>query len=263
MKVLVIQNKIYKSIQHTLKSIQSTLDSLNNVDFDFILFPEMFTTPYDKTSIINYGLFTNEIIAFLTRTAQTYHCYVIGGSLPEISQGKYYNTSFIFNRKGVIINKYRKNHLFSITYPNGTTFNEADVITPGNELITFDTEFGKMGICICFDIRFPVLVRRLMKKGASVIFVPASFNTYTGPLHWRITFRARAIDNQLFIIGASPARNSYGSYIPYGHSICVNPLGQVLHELTSKKGYFIAHLDLNQISKTRKQLPIIQNDYDI
>ncbi len=112
---------------------------------------------------------------------------------------------------------------------------------------------------ICFDIRFPELADKLMKLGAKVIFVPAAFNTYTGPLHWQTTFRARAIDNQLFFVGCSPSADSFGEYCIYGHSIVTNPLGEILNELKEEPGVIIQKLDLKEIEEVRNKIPIVKN----
>ena len=92
-----------------------------------------------------------------------------------------------------------------------------------------------------------------------MIFVPAAFNTFTGPLHWRTTFRARAIDNQLFMVGCSPSRNSFGSYLTYGHSLLVNPYGEVLNEMNEQPGYFTMSVDLNLVEEARNRIPILKN----
>ncbi len=260
MKITVIQNKVFKNIDETLKNVLAMVNKSAIENTDFLILPEMFTTPYELEYFELYKQTkSDKVIKFLTNLAVKYSVYVIGGSIPYFEDDKIYNTAFIFNRKGQIVSQYNKIHLFEITYPNGTHFREADTLTKGSEIVTFDTEFGIMGVMICFDIRFPLLANKLMEKGAKVIFVPAAFNTYTGPLHWRTTFRARSIDNQLFMVGCSPSNNSFGNYDVYGHSIIVNPYGEVLKELSSKEKVFTLDLDLNQIETARKRIPILKN----
>lgn len=260
MKIAVIQNKVYENISQTLENINLLLDKANLENIDFLVFPEMFTTPYENKYFIKYSQKEDSLILdFLNRVSLKYNTYIIGGSIPFIDDGKIFNSTFVFNRDGKIIARYDKIHLFEIEYPDGTKFSENEVFTPGSKLGIFDTEFGQMGVMICFDIRFPYLASKLMEVGAKVIFVPAAFNTFTGPLHWRTTFRARAIDNQLFLVGASPSSDSYGSYKTYGHSIVVNPLGKVLYEFSDLESMIVIDLDLSQIDKARQTIPIIKN----
>lgn len=261
MRVLIIQNKVYKTIKENINHLQVMLDKIPVSKVDFIVFPEMFTTPYEMNFLKNNQQSSSgEVIQFLQRTARKYQAYIIGGSIPENDQEKLYNTCFVLNRQGLTISKYRKIHLFSVIYPDGTKFDEAHTLSKGSKPITFETEFGTMGLMICFDIRFPLLSRKLRNWGSKILFIPAAFNTYTGPLHWHTTFKARAIDNQLFVIGASPARESYGEYEPYGHSLVVDPLGQIINELDENEGYLIVDIDLENVEKARKTIPIVKLD---
>lgn len=260
MKVVVVQNKVHKHINDTLESINMMLEQQDLTRCDFIVFPEMFMTPYEFHYINEYKQTEDsQVINFLKQVAIKYHSYVIGGSIPFDLNHSIYNSSFILNREGVVIHRYDKIHLFEITYPNGSYYSEKEIFKEGSNLGVFDTEFGKIGIMICFDIRFPELADKLMKKGVKAIFVPAAFNTFTGPLHWQTTFRARAIDNQLFVIGCSPSADSYGSYQVYGHSIITNPYGTVLEELTENSGIIIQDLELKVNEEARNKIPIIKN----
>ena len=106
----------------------------------------------------------------------------------------------------------KKMHLFDIDIKGGQYFKESDTLTAGDQVTVFDTEFGKIGLCICFDFRFPELARQMVDKGAKVILVPAAFNMTTGPAHWELLFRQRAVDNQIFTLGTAPARNEREEY---------------------------------------------------
>lgn len=264
MKITVIQNQVKEKISDSLKSVNELLIKSGISNTDFIVLPEMFTTPYElKYLKENAGKDTSLILSFLKNIALKYNCYVIGGTIPFKENNKIYNRMYVFNRFGEIITKYDKIHLFEVTYSNQKHFKESDILTKGNEIITFKTEFGEMGVMICFDIRFPRLAEKIADKGAKVIFVPAAFNTFTGPLHWRTTFRARAIDNQLYLVGCSPSRNSYGNYLTYGHSLLVNPYGEVLNEMNEQPGYFTMNINLDLIQEARKRIPILANRVDL
>ena len=123
----------------------------------------------------------------------------------------------------------------------------------------FDSEFGKIGLCICYDFRFPELARLMVDKGAKAIIVPASFNMTTGPAHWDIMFRSRAIDNQVYTIGCSPARDYDYSYISYGHSLIVSPYGDILCELDEKENFITYDIDLDYVDEIREQLPLLKH----
>jgi len=260
MKLLLIQNDVFKEIKDSLNNLENLLLSFKKERLDFIVFPEMFTTPYQIDLFNEYVQNDNsQVVKWLKDIAIRYEAYVIGGSVPEQINNNIYNTSYIFNRSGDLIKKYRKMNLFSVVYPDNSSFDEGAVLSPGEEIGVFATEFGVMGIMICFDIRFPILANEIMQKEAKIIFVPGAFNDFTGPLHWETTFRARAIDNQLYMVGVSPSSNSYGTYKTYGHSLIVNPMGQVIKSLDRKQGVICMDIELEEIEKVRKLIPIVYN----
>lgn len=260
MNVIVLQNKVAEHISDSIDGVYAQIEQANIKQVDFIVLPEMFMSPYDLNSFQkNSQTLADDVILFLSNLAREYQAYVIGGSIPFEQEGKLYNTSFVFNRSGKIILRYDKMYLFEVTYPDGSTFRERDVLEAGDIPGVFDTEFGKMGLMICFDIRFPELADRIAKQGVKAIFVPAAFNTFTGPLHWHTTFRARAIDNQLFVIVASPSRDSFGDYEVYGHSMIVSPLGKIIKELNEAPDIIETEIDLGEVEHARNVIPIIKN----
>ena len=192
--------------------------------------------------------------------ARKYHIYLIAGSMPEADDvGKVYNTSYIFDRDGKQIGKHRKAHLFDINVKNGQHFKESDTLTSGDHATVFATEFGKMGVMICYDIRFPEFARTMVLDGARMIFVPAAFNMTTGPAHWELTFRARALDNQIYMLGCAPARDTQAGYISWGHSIVTDPWGKVMKQLGEKEGILIEEIDLDREDQIREQLPLLKH----
>ncbi len=223
-----------------------------------VVLPEMFNCPYDIHCFHDYAeqIPTGETTNHLSSLAQAHGLYLVGGSIPELVGELLYNTSVVFNPQGEIIAKHRKAHLFDVRVKNGIEFIESQVLTAGTSATLFDTPWGKFGLEICYDIRFPELTRKMAKDGARLVIVPAAFNMTTGPIHWELLFRSRALDNQIFMIGASPARNPDASYVAYGHSLAVNPWGQVLIQLEEKPGILIADLNLTQIEEVREALPI-------
>lgn len=225
---------------------------------DFAVLPEMFCCPYDNACFRAYGEpESGETQAALSSLAAELGIYIIGGSLPELTGGNVYNTCYVYGRDGTQLAKHRKAHLFDINVAGGQCFRESDTFTPGGAITTFETEFGVMGLCICFDLRFEELARCMCLRGAKAIFVPAAFNMTTGPAHWEILFRQRAVDNQCFTVGVSPARDVTASYVAYGNSIAVDPWGSVLCRADAAECTLYADLDLARLDAVRQQLPIL------
>lgn len=258
--ILALQKKTYASPRENMDAVRDMLAQYKREKPDFLLLPEIFTCPYDNSQ---FPLFAQEdgdsVYCFLAELARTNHFYVIGGSVPERDEeGKIYNTSYVFDWKGELIGKHRKVHLFDIDVPGGQYFKESDVLSPGKEMTVFDTEYGRMGVCICFDIRFPDLFLQMRRAGVRMVFVPAAFNMTTGPAHWQTLFRSRALDQQIFMAGCSPARDETASYIAYGHSIVTDPWGRILRELDEKEGILDIELDLAETDRIRTQIPLGQ-----
>lgn len=225
---------------------------------DIGVLPEMFCCPYDNSCFRSYGEEEGgPVQRTLSALAAELGMYIVAGSLPELEEDRVYNTSYVYDRHGVQLAKHRKAHLFDIDVKGGQRFRESDVLSPGNEITTFETEFGTMGLCICFDLRFEELARCMCLRGAKCLFVPAAFNMTTGPAHWELLFRQRAVDNQCFTIGVSPAKDEGASYVAYGNSIAADPWGTVLCRAGAGPEILYADLDLNRLEAVREQLPIL------
>ena len=225
---------------------------------ELAVLPEMFCCPYQNDCFRAYGEAEGgEAQTALRAAAAETGMYVVGGSLPELDGGRVYNTSFVYGRWGEVLAKHRKAHLFDIDVEGGQRFMESDTLSPGNAVTTFETEFGMMGLCICFDLRFEELARCMCLRGARVIFVPAAFNMTTGLAHWELLFRQRAVDNQCFTVGVSPARDETAGYVAYGNSIAVDPWGSVLCRAGAEETTLYADLDLERVDAVRRQLPIL------
>ncbi len=258
-KVANIQMNIKNDKEENFKTVEKYLEIVSKENVDVVLLPEMFNCPYQTSNFPIYAELEGEMSwQKCSALASKYGIYLVAGSMPEKDlEGRVYNTAYVFDRQGNQIGKHRKAHLFDISVKDGQTFKESDTLTAGNQVTVFETEFGTMGICICYDFRFPELVRLMVNKGAKVILVPAAFNMTTGPAHWEILFRNRALDNQVFVIGTAPARNEASGYTSWGHSIVVAPWGNIIEQMEEKEGYIINELDLSQVDKIRKELPLL------
>ena len=183
--------------------------------------------------------------------------WLVAGSMPEADGERIYNTSFVFDPAGRQAAFHRKMHLFDIDVKGGQRFMESETFTAGDSVTVFDTPCGKLGLCICFDLRFPELARCMALAGARAIVTPAAFNMTTGPAHWELLFRQRAVDNQLFTLGVAPARDEQGPYVSYGNTILCSPWGEVLARAGSAPALLLADVDLNQNESIRAQLPLL------
>ena len=167
-------------------------------EIDLAVLPEMFCCPYDNSCFHRYGEEAGgEAQQALSALARERGIWLIGGSIPELEGGNVYNTSFVYAPDGSCAARHRKTHLFDIDVAGGQRFMESETLTPGSDITTFETPWGTMGLCICFDFRFEELARLMTLRGAKVLFVPAAFNMTTGPAHWELLFRQRAVDNQV------------------------------------------------------------------
>ena len=179
--------------------------------------------------------------------------------MPEQEGERVYNTCFVFSPEGEQIAKHRKVHLFDIDIPGGQRFMESDTFTPGEHFTVFDSPWGKIGVAICFDIRFVEQFRAMALMGAKLVLVPGAFNLTTGPAHWERSFRMRAVDNQVFTAGCAPAQDMTASYHSWGHSMVCDPWGRVLCSLEEEPGLLVQELDLAQTDAIRGQIPILKN----
>ena len=260
-KVAAIQMPTVTDKMQNVRTAGIYLEKIKDEKPDFVILPEMFCCPYQTQ---NFPVYAEEeggpVWQQLSEYAKQYGIYLIGGSMPEKdAEGKVYNTSYIFDRQGKQIGKHRKVHLFDIDVTGGQTFKESDTLTAGDHDTVFDTEFGRMGVMLCFDIRFPELARMMVNDGAKAILVPAAFNMTTGPAHWELSFRTRALDNQIYMIGCAPMRDESAGYISWGQSIVTDPGGRVIDMLDEKEGVLLTELDLDYEEQVREELPLLKS----
>ena len=261
MTVAAIQMRVDEDKQRNLDTAEAYVKRAKEQGAEIAVLPEMFCCPYQTEK---FPIYAEEeggnIWQRLSGMARNSEIYLIAGSMPERgADGDVFNTSYVFDRTGRQIGKHRKIHLFDIDVAGGQYFKESDTLTAGDSVTVFDTELGTMGVCICYDIRFPELFRSMALRGARMVFVPAAFNMTTGPVHWELTFRARALDNQIYVMGCAPMRDSAASYISWGHSIAVDPWGKIMGQLDEKEGILMAEVDWRFQENVRGQLPLLRH----
>lgn len=223
-----------------------------------VVLPEMFNCPYETHLFPGYAeTYPNgETVQMLSRLAAELDIVLVGGSIPEREKDVVYNTCFTFGPRGTLLGRHRKVHLFDVDLP-GLRVQESSTLGPGSEFTVIDAGWCKIGVMICFDVRFPELARLLALAGADILVVPAAFNTVTGPAHWDLTMRARAVDNQVFVAAASPARDNQGGYVAYGHSMVVDPWGDVLARAGTGEEIIMVEVNPEKIREVRRRLPLL------
>ena len=223
-KLALCQLKGSYDKEESRQTVRNYVSEAASKGADVIALPEMWDCPYSNDYFREYAEPADgETVKFMSELAAELGIYLIGGSISELDEDKVYNTAFCFDREGRMVGRHRKTHLFDIDVEGGIRFMESDTLTAGDSATVIDTEYGKIGIAICYDVRFPELFRRMTLDGARMVILPAAFNMTTGPAHWDITMRARALDNQIFFAANSPARDEDGIYVAYGNSCVVSP----------------------------------------
>ena len=256
-QMMVVDGSKKENINKAKKMIYDAADKGAKI----VALPEMFNCPYNNRNFREYAetFPQGETIKMLSKAAKEKKIYLVGGSIPELDGDKVYNTSFVFDNKGDLIGKHRKMHLFDIDIKDRVRFKESEILSAGKDVTIVNTEYGKIGVAICYDIRFPELIRIMALQGAEIIFIPAAFNMTTGPAHWETLFKSRALDNQIYIAGISPARDIDYSYVAYGNSILVSPWGDIVDRLDEKEGIIIEDIDFCYINEVRESLPLLKH----
>lgn len=171
-----------------------------------------------------------------------------------------YNTSVHLGSDGAVRALYRKIHLFDVDLADGTSLRESEKVAPGEEVVVTDTAFGKLGLSICYDLRFPELYRKLVDGGAVALSVPAAFTLHTGKDHWHVLLQARAIESQCYVLAAAQAGRCYGSRTSYGHALIADPWGCVIAQCGGEgEGIATAQLDTDLVARIRTQLPSLRH----
>ncbi|KAK9452410.1 carbon-nitrogen hydrolase [Limtongia smithiae] len=255
-------------VRNLTRAKEHVLEAASN-GAQLVVLPECFNSPYSVAAFPEYAEpIPGQTTTFLSALAKDNSIYLIGGSIPERdeSDGRLYNTSLSFSPTGELIAKHRKTHLFDIDIPGKIRFKESDVLTGGSKVTVFDLPpYGKVGLAICYDIRFPELASIAARKdGVFAMIYPGAFNTTTGPMHWDLLGRARAIDNQIFVLLCSPARDMTAGYHAYGHSVVIDPNASILAEAGEGEEIVYAELEAGKIEEFRAGIPVTtQRRHDV
>ncbi len=267
-KVGVVQLNCTEDKEQNLARVETFIRAAAKEGSDIVVTPENtnFISSLDKKVSASED-YQGPTVTLFKKLARELRVYLLLGSFNErVDSSKCYNTSLLFSPEGTIVAKYRKLHLFDVTLPRGEVFKESDFVKRGSEVVVADLPWGKVGLTICYDLRFPELYRLLAKKGTEVIFVPSAFTFTTGRDHWLPLLQARAIENLVYIV--APAQwgkhDKEGKRESWGRSAVIDPWGIPLAVLPDGEGYTVVDLWLERVSVLRRSIPVLQNSrFDI
>lgn len=257
-----IQMNSSQDVKANLQQAERLIAQAAHANATLVVLPENFAlmTEHAAARIKHSENFGGGMIQdFLAAAARNFKIWIVGGTLPlrcdEAARVR--AACLVFNDHGECVARYDKLHLFDVIIEKGVEeYHESAGIQPGEEIVVVDTPLGKLGLIVCYDIRFPELCRCLFNKGAELISIPAAFTVRTGQAHWEVLARSRAIENFCYVIGAGQTGLHEGNRKTYGHSLIVDPWGTVLHGLADEVGIVTAEIDLEYLREIRRNLPV-------
>lgn len=204
---------------------------------------------------------THPLPPLFSSLAKETGAYLLAGSIAaKLPDGRMANRSLLFGPDGSVIARYEKIHLFDVDLPNGERYRESATFAPGERAVVADTNFGKVGLSVCYDMRFPQLYRSLAKAGASILTMPSAFTVPTGEAHWHVLLRARAIETGCFVLAPAQTGVHAEGRKTYGHSLVVAPWGEVLADGGLEAGIVYADLNLDEVAAARGRVASLQHD---
>lgn len=265
-RVAAIQMTSGPDVQKNLDKAKELISMAADQGAKLIVLPEMFAVMgVDQVDKIKtretFG--HGPIQQFLSESAAKHHVWLVGGTLPivvEDSNEKVNATCLLFNDAGKVVARYDKIHLFDVTMSaTRESYHESKTTKPGHQIIVTPTPFGKLGLAVCYDIRFPELFRSMHDQGVEIIALPAAFTFTTGSAHWDILTRARAVENQVFFIAAAQTGIHENGRKTFGHSMIIDPWGRVKACLPDTQGVVVSDIDFDYLKKIRSEFPVLSH----
>ena len=253
------------NVTANLEEAEKLIKTAVQQDAELVVLPENFAimglTEADKVAIAEVPG-EGPIQQFLSQQASRHGIWIVGGTIPieSGSMGKVYSASLLYNSQGDMIARYDKIHLFDVVLEDSSeSYNESETIEPGDDVVVVDTPFGKLGMAVCYDLRFPELFRAMADVGMEICVLPSAFTSITGRAHWESLLRARAIENLCYIIAPDQGGYHKNGRETYGDSMIIDPWGVVLNRLPHGTGVVVSDIDLEKLRKTRKNFPALQH----
>lgn len=263
-KCALIQLAFRKGVDNALTAAEGFIAEAAADGAQLILLPEMFCCPYSTKKFPEYAQPDDgEMCRRMSAAAAKAGVWLVAGTVPELVREedgteKIYNTAFVYRPDGREVCRHRKIHMFDVDVAGGVSMRESDTLAAGDSITMFDTPFGRVGVAVCYDLRFFEMFRLMQKAGCGIIAVPACFTAKTGAAHWEVLFRSRAIDCQCYLLGCAQTRNDSAPYVCHSHSIAVDPWGRVLADAGTDECIVYAELDTEVTEKVKAQLPVLK-----
>lgn len=272
-KIALCQTTVDYDKSKSIANAQKALEEAAAKGAQLIVLGEMFGCPYATKYFREYGEAVpapgdpapterSPTVRFLCSKAKELKVWIVGGTVPELCGDQVHNTSIAVNPEGVIVARHRKVHLFDIDVAAtdkrpAIKFKESDVLTGGEKITVFDTPWCRVGLGICYDMRFCEQALAMRQQGAKLLIYPAAFNMTTGPAHWDIIARGRAVDTQSYVALCSPARSADPKdYQAWGHSMLVGPWGEIMEQADHRPGIWYAEVEPLEANRVREQIPM-------
>jgi omega-amidase len=245
-----------------LDAAEAQLRSAARAGASLCVLPEMFQTPYELGQMRSRSeSIDGESLTRIGALAGELSLWVVAGSICERCEDEYFNTTAVFDSHGALAGVHRKVHLFDVSLET-VRVRESLVLSPGAAPLILELPFCRLGVCICYDARFPAIFQYFERQGVEVVAVPAAFSQTTGAAHWHLLMRSRAVDQQVFLAAACPAPNPLSSYCTYGHSLVIDPWGKVLTEAGEERELIVATLEAERLETVRRELPLLKHRRD-
>lgn len=264
-KVAAIQMCASSNVEENLHTAGLLIDEAAHNGTKLIVLPEMFAimgkADTDKLHVKEvFG--TGKIQDFLSTMAKKHRVWINGGAIPISCKNpnKIRSASLMYDSEGQCVGHYDKMHLFDVTVSAQDTYKESNTTEAGNNVVVLDSPFGKLGLSICYDIRFPALYTGLRDQGAQIMLIPSAFTQKTGAAHWHVLTRSRAIETCSYVIAANQFGQHDSGKMSYGHTLIIDPWGKILDEVVAdQNGIAYAEVDLNTVSRMRASIPVDQH----
>jgi predicted amidohydrolase len=260
----VVQVTSGADLVHNLERCRALIEDAAKMGARLVVLPENFAFLGEhetaKMAVAEAVPGDGRILSTMRQIARDHELDLVLGGMPEaVSATHVHNTSVYVDARGEIRGIYRKIHLFDVAIPDGAMYRESASVTPGNEAVVVDGDLGKVGLTICYDLRFPELYRRLVSDGARLLTEPAAFTLHTGRDHWHPLLTARAIENLAFVLAAAQFGRHNAKRVTFGHACIVDPWGHVLAEVGDREGVAVAELDFAYQDRLRRELPALEH----
>jgi len=258
--VAAIQMTSTADVPANLRAAEREIRVAKKAGARLVALPENFAYLRKEGSRVTFKTsLDGDLVASMQRLARELRLHLLLGSLPEAipRSRRVYNTSVLIGSRGEVLAVYRKIHLFDVAIPGGVQLRESKTVAPGEEIVVAETSLGRLGLSICYDLRFPELYRKLTMDGAQVLFVPAAFTAYTGPHHWLPLLRARAIENQCWVVAPAQVGRHSAERESHGETVILDPWGAVVARKARGRGRVLAEIDLTMLGRVRRGLPCL------